>query len=739
MSTAYEAVAPTRPRIRHDVLYTRTEDGVLFHNSHTGFRLTSPTAYRLASLLVPYLNGRHQVAAICAPLPEAQRTMIGELVRALYDREFARDIPEPDGDPSALLGSAVAERFAAQIAYIDHYVGGAPQRFAEFRATPVTVLGTGSVALACATSLVRNGAASVTVSAGVAAGLADELAELTAAGCAASVERLPEQAEPGWTDLHTAGIVIVASGDDAPRDCLRLLADGVPAGRRLLPTWVAGPRVLVGPLHETGRSGCWCCAMLWLADNDDSGAAARAWQAAALPPQARIAGERLSDPLAAMVGNLLAYEVFRLTTGALPAETDGSVIVQHIASLDVLVEPLLTHPACGFCAPRAELPDLEHLVLDPASVLEEPDSTVAADEAVAQLAAHQPLLNPHLGVLRRYDDEHWEQTPIKAGSVEFTAGGRRRTVSAFDVHHVAAARLRALRTAMVVASGHAAVVAPPDADSPRFGAQELGLASGWSDAPSAGQGIGSSGGDGIASSAGWAAARSLRTGRSVAVPLAVLEPFGPANHDRAAEPTSAGGGAGGDIAEAVQAGLASALGYTALRDAIAGTAPVRRVRPDTLGTAPELVFLAKSAANLGITWDLLEFACHRAPAASVLMARYWDAERRRWWHALHADPVWGAAATAALRDLLGQAQLRRQAPAVAVDSGDPALVDFDAGSLVAESDMDGRPQAAARWSDVLAELADHGTDVLVAPVSGPGSARGGLVAVRVLLAPEAGR
>ncbi len=134
MSTAYETVAQTRPRMRHDVLFTRTEDGVLFHNASSGFRLSSGTAYRLAALLVPHLNGRNRVADICRPLPPAQRDMIGELVDALYGRGFARDVPVEE-DPETVLDPAVAGAFAAQVAYVDHYVTG-PRTASPPSATP---------------------------------------------------------------------------------------------------------------------------------------------------------------------------------------------------------------------------------------------------------------------------------------------------------------------------------------------------------------------------------------------------------------------------------------------------------------------------------------------------------------------------------------------------------------------------------------------------------------------------
>ncbi|MEK8143594.1 hypothetical protein NKH18_20805 [Streptomyces sp. M10(2022)] len=59
----------------------------------------------------------------------------------------------------------MAERFAAQIAYVDHYADGAPARFARFRATRVAVLGGDEVAHWCALSLLRNGCASIATTA----------------------------------------------------------------------------------------------------------------------------------------------------------------------------------------------------------------------------------------------------------------------------------------------------------------------------------------------------------------------------------------------------------------------------------------------------------------------------------------------------------------------------------------------------------------------------------------------
>ncbi|MEJ8667613.1 hypothetical protein WKI71_00710 [Streptomyces sp. MS1.AVA.1] len=101
LSARYDAVAATRPRIRRDVLFTQTPDGVLFHNADGGFRLTAKSAYRFATLLVPHFDGEHTVAEICEGFGDRQRAMVGELVGTLYERGFARDVPSgPAADAS---------------------------------------------------------------------------------------------------------------------------------------------------------------------------------------------------------------------------------------------------------------------------------------------------------------------------------------------------------------------------------------------------------------------------------------------------------------------------------------------------------------------------------------------------------------------------------------------------------------------------------------------------------------
>ena len=131
-----------------------------------------------------------------------------------------------------------------------------------------------------------------------------------------------------------------------------------------------------------------------------------------------------------MVGNLLGYEVFRLRTGVLPAETRRQVLVQDLASLDVTAQPLLPDPRCPFCAPEpAPAPALDRAAVarwQPAESAAEPADD--GDRALAALEARSVLVQPDTGPFPGWADESWTQLPLKVGSVQVALGpGTRRT------------------------------------------------------------------------------------------------------------------------------------------------------------------------------------------------------------------------------------------------------------------------------------------------------------------------
>ncbi|MFH8882448.1 TOMM precursor leader peptide-binding protein [Streptomyces californicus] len=728
-TTTFDALAGTRPRIRRDVLFTETPGGVLFHNADGGFHLTGRTAYRFASLVVPHLTGAHRLADLCAGFGPAQRAMAAELVKTLYARGFARDIPGAEAAGEA-VDEETAERFAAQIAYVDHYTDDAPARFARYRATRVAVLGDDETAHWCALSLVRNGCAAVgTVAPAAPSGVAAETAAVPdlaaeAAANGARVEAVPAGTEAGWADLGGYDVVVV-TGADAGARTHRLLAAGVPEGVTLIPAWLFGRRLVVGPLATADSAGCWNCALLRLGGNVDAATAAELWsEAAGAAPTARAP---LAGPVAAMVGNLVGYEIFRLATGALPAETAGHVLVQDLESLDVMAEPVQPHPRCTRCAALptaggaaspAALP--EGLALPVTATVETARDAEELVEELNRISA--ALVRPYTGIFCRYDDEELTQTPLKLSRVEVAlGGGERRRVAAFDVHHLAGARTRALYAAAEAYVEH--VVPPADIeDGDRADGRNLRTLG-----PAA---LTTGGGTGAVPAA-WAVATSLIGKDPVRVPAAALRPFGPHNHDRAHLATTAGSGAGGSAAEAAGRGLLSALAHDALLRAVRG---ITRVGPVAVGgDDPELVFLLKSAANLDIAVDLLDLGEADRTSASVVLAREADGPSAKGRWAVGAGLSRRAATAAALRDLLGQVQLAAEDPGAAVDPGDPLMADLAAGAIAVGGESVAADGAETTFDAVLEALRSAGRDALYVSTTPADLASVPVATARILL------
>ncbi|MER0480006.1 TOMM precursor leader peptide-binding protein [Streptomyces sp. Edi2] len=717
-----------RVRIKRDVLFTETDDGVLFHNASGGFQLAGRSAYRFATLIVPHLNGDHTVRELCEMLPTPQQQMVNTLVRMLMDRGLARDVPPPDGQAAIPLEPAVVERFTPQLEYIDHYEDRAAQRFHRFRTAQLVVLGEDMIGGWCATSAIRNGIAAVRF-AGPAEAYAQAVKEagvLSEAGCPARVEQIPERDGLfDWEDLGGAELV-VCTGRQAPAQVMRLLSQGVPQGSRVLPMTMFGHRAVVGPL-TTGEAGaCWSCAMLRLGFNGDSAAAADVWRA--VTTGGDHTGARPGRHLSAILGNLLGFEAFREVSGVLPPETENSVIVQEIDSFDSTLSAVLPHPLCTICTSSGPGPDEEVVDWRRMKLTTLVDSSVPSptdegpDPAVEELdALTARLVGGASGVFREFDDDWPTQLPLKVSRLRFGSGtGRRRVITAFDLHHVAGARMRALRAAageyLDLVTPAPVVPAEHAQGTERIEPAELSTFSGV---------------DLSAQPAGtWSRAASLIDGTEVLVPAAVVRPYAPScNPAGTFTATTAGLGMGTSPAEAAYRGLYSAVAHLAVTTAVRSGAAVPSVAPESLADDAELAFLLSSAENLGVAAELLWLP--GTGAATVLLARTRAADDTPLW-AVGADGSPIRAARIALRDLLGQCQIlaeRAEEPPVGhrlIDSFDPYAVPVGEVTALAESIVE--------VPAVLETLRTTGYEPYAVADGSPDLRQAGLHAVRVLLA-----
>jgi bacteriocin biosynthesis cyclodehydratase domain-containing protein len=744
-----DIIAETRPRLRRDVLFTQMPSGVLFHNAHGGFSLKTQSAYRFASLVVPHLNGENTVSALCQGLGDIHRDMLVKLVGALYEHGFARDATVTGGVSAAALTPEVSARFAPQMAYVDHYADDQAGRFQRFRQTRVAVLGDDLLARWCALSLVRNGCAAVGVLPGIggaASGLnavEDEARALTAVGCPVSITQLDDKRSSAtgllsWEELEEYDLVAVTGSPDGPAQLARLLQAGIPQGRRLLPAWTFGSCAVVGPLAAQGTTGCWVCAVLRLGANRDAGSAADVWSSIAPVAPREPAQPRLSRPLAAMLGNLLGYEIFRITTGAPPAETASQLIIQDLESLDAVAEPLLAHPRCPYCSPAGsaagstvvDLTAVDETATAGPLLADDAANEAATQAARTELETSAVLVGANSGVFGGFADESWNQIPLKVSTVTLGIGHSvRRQISAFDLHQVAAARLRGLLRAAEVYAEHVVPVcgelhgtefAAARSKWPLIGPDLLTTASGT--------------GTPAERIPAWATATSLLSGETVLVPTAALRPFGVHNRERIFEATCAGTGAGRSAAEAADRGLRTALSYDTLRQAVRGAVSAARISEQSFDGDPELTFLARSAKNMGVRLELLQFGDAARQPVPVLLARFADPETGAWHWAVGSALRWQQAAVEAVRDLLGTLQLGRELGAASgVDTGDPFFGGLDAGTIAVVSETVADLGATLTWKAALDRLRVAGQDVLLARVGAADLQAGGISVARILL------
>ncbi|HEY0168645.1 MAG TPA: TOMM precursor leader peptide-binding protein [Jatrophihabitans sp.] len=732
MPSPSSPLANIRPRLRNDVVFLRVDTGIYLRSSQMSCVLKGQGVYDWMAALGPRMTGEWTVAELCEGLDEARRRTAEGLVRTLLDRGFARDAV---ASVDAELSEQVLRRFASQINFVEHFMHAtdrSPQAwFSQFRSSRVLVLGpmTG-ITDAAVRGLLRNGLAEVSVTGGhTEADFAEDLAELAAAGTAAEVVSLPQTPH----DVGDYDVVISAVDSAHSASLLELTRRVVGADRpspRVLPVVIHDGRATLGPVCGPAELPCWVCAQLRLAANSDPRSTADFWRGLALGGPA--AAEALDDPAATggasliaqrMIGNALAFEVFRLRTGQLGPQEENHAVVQDLTILESSRDRVLPHPQCP----------LPHAV--PASAAE----PLTQQETLARAGV---LVSPKLGLLAGWTDETVKQIPVKTGRVRLGYPGSlaagSRQIAAFDTDVILDARAQAVLAAVSTYIGrlgplpgsgwHGEEGAGDGAEAPLIEARSLDTHSG-TELP--------------------AGLRSLRSLPVTSMhgdgprraPAAAVYPFSAANADLEFEPTSAGSAAGWSVAEVQERGLCTALAFRAARSAIRAGAPLDRLADPALAADDESAFLLDSLRHLGRRPRVLVLP-GAGPAFAVLVVIDGASpdEPGEWAIGSGLSPL--AAVRTGLRQAVGAAMLRHYEGTPA-DLGDPLLGELDPRVFAeadpapggAASDTAYLDRPAVTVAEVLTGLAATGSQAYYADTTTLDCRSvGGLVAGAVLLA-----
>ncbi|MFI6268544.1 TOMM precursor leader peptide-binding protein [Micromonospora zamorensis] len=338
-----------RVKLRDDLMYVATENGVYLETGTASTELTGAAAYGLIQRLAPHLDGSSTLNSLTAGLPPAQQRLISDMAQMLVQRGLARDL---DSDPSHSLQDWELFQYREAIAFAEHVTDAPLSRFETFRNGRVLLVGAGSGMFSLVSTLFELGLRTATLV---------ETMELSDSGDA--YRRIVEDrrvedptvelrlVEPAGDPLDDDRLEALLAGHDAVLHCadewmtdraLRLTRAARERGVPVLHALPVGQEAWVGPTGGGATGGCWECALLSLEGAGNPGKPGPDGGRPDLAPQ------WLSAPVAGLVGAALGFAYLRNSTGAETPATNRMTRIDLETA--VTSEHLLAvHPRCGSC------------------------------------------------------------------------------------------------------------------------------------------------------------------------------------------------------------------------------------------------------------------------------------------------------------------------------------------------------------------------------------------------------
>jgi hypothetical protein len=327
------------PKLLASVYFVPTPEGIVFRSGSDVLALQGGHLYAWFERLVPQLDGRRTLDAICARLSDAQRAMVVSLLEPLIARGFVRDCADDEPDD---LSDDERGWYASQLALVEARAGSPGFRFQRCREASVLVVGTGEAPLSILRAGLENGLRGQSFLATEAGwphgGRLREYLEEARRGdprlqlqCGAAPALL---ADPQSWSRAVAGsqlvIAVLEDGNELWLDALlrACRSETVP----LLPVVLASDAALVGPLSRQAQGEpCVKCLLGWR--QRESQAVESPWGGTGIP---------------AVAGGLAVYEAFRFLTGIHGGEGGYQEVDRE--SWQIQRRPLLPLPGCTGCA-----------------------------------------------------------------------------------------------------------------------------------------------------------------------------------------------------------------------------------------------------------------------------------------------------------------------------------------------------------------------------------------------------
>ncbi|MGW8401067.1 hypothetical protein ACWGLP_31045 [Streptomyces lydicus] len=375
------------PRLKSDVLYVPTGDGVHLFGAGADLALRGRSAYQWLDRLAPHLDGSIELDDLVSRLPldkrEAVRSLVGQLHAAGCLVDAGEDLPHG-------LTEREVQAYASEIAFIEYHVGSAARRFETYRGSEIVVVGAGPVFVALVCSALRSGVRHLRA---VRTAEQDTNTERLAELAAEAAVRDPDQTlthltsdDRAWEQQVSRADAVLHAADGSCVDrALRLDRLCREAGALLVQGLVLDDVAWLGVTGPAWRS---------------------AWRRLDVHRQFR-PNTFLTGPAAAVVASHLGLAAFTALTGIAEgsqgADTGREVTRIDLETMRTSTHAFLPHPMAHPARPvtREEFTRrLEQL------------STTAPVEESAFSRRAASCFDPYVGVLRRLDEGEFTQVPL---------------------------------------------------------------------------------------------------------------------------------------------------------------------------------------------------------------------------------------------------------------------------------------------------------------------------------------
>lgn len=376
-----------RPRLKSDVLYVPTGDGVHVFGAGADLALRGSSAYQWLDRLAQHLDGSVELDDLVGRLPDDKRQVVHALVGQLHAAGCLVDAAE---DLPHRLTRRELETYASEIAFIEYHGDSAARRFETYRDSEIVVVGAGPVFVSLICSALRSGVRHLrAVCTEEAVTNTERLAELTAESAARDPQQefihIPcEEGELEGLVAQVGAVIHIADGGAVDR-FLRLDALCRENDTLLVQGLVVDDVAWLGPAGADWRSA-------WL-------------RLDARGPFRRNAF--LTGPAAAVVASHLGLAAFTALTGIVgtteAADAARTVTRIDLETLRTSTHTFLPHPTAAPARPETREEFTRRI--------ERLGATAALDEDVFSRRAAR-CFDPYVGVLRDLDEGEFTQVPL---------------------------------------------------------------------------------------------------------------------------------------------------------------------------------------------------------------------------------------------------------------------------------------------------------------------------------------